>query len=428
MLFDDLKNMSIKNKIGSILLFIFVLSVANVIGVQLFVNNQNIVALKIFLATNLILSFLAVVVAWYILSKTIIDPISDIVKVANEIASGNLDHSLQGSELKGELGELINSFKVMTNNLEELINQVTDSSNTVASTAEEFAAATNEISTSTEELSSTIQQIAQGGQNQKTQIDGITSEIDNMTNMLRDTARSALAVAEKSTEATDAARKGSRSAMEAVERMETANQVVAESAGVVRELGTRSKEIGEIVNLITSIAEQTNLLALNAAIEAARAGEHGRGFAVVAEEVRKLAEGSGKAAEQIAVLIKEIQQETERAVDSMDHGAKEVSESTLVVNTALQALEEIAASVLDISAMIEQISSASENQTHAIEKIAKVAEEVSAVAEEAAASTEEASATTQEQTASMEEMNASARELAELSNNLLSVVGKFKVK
>ena len=108
--------------------------------------------------------------------------------------------------------------------------------------------------------------------------------------------------------------------------MKAIHEVVQNSTREVTELGDRSKAIGKVVDVITQIADQTNLLALNAAIEAARAGEYGRGFAVVAEEVKKLADGSAEAANQIAVIIREIQKEISRVVTTMSEGAEKVSE------------------------------------------------------------------------------------------------------
>ena len=104
--------------------------------------------------------------------------------------------------------------------------------------------------------------------------------------------------------------------------------MVEDLSSRIIDLGKHSQEIGQMLALITNIADQTNLLALNAAIEAARAGEHGRGFAVVAEEVRKLAEESGKAALEIAELVRIIQSNTEEAVDEAKAGARRVDEGS----------------------------------------------------------------------------------------------------
>jgi len=124
---------------------------------------------------------------------------------------------------------------------------------------------------------------------------------------------------------------GQQAVEEATHKIESLETTITQAADVMQALGKRSDEIGNIVEQISAIAQQTNLLALNAAIGAARAGEHGRGFAVVAEEVRKLAEQSSHSADDIAARISLIQSDTEKAVQAVNDGEKEV---TSIFNSA----------------------------------------------------------------------------------------------
>ncbi|MDO8915209.1 MAG: methyl-accepting chemotaxis protein, partial [Coriobacteriia bacterium] len=189
-----------------------------------------------------------------------------------------------------------------------------------------------------------------------------------------------------------------------------------------------SEEIGKIVDVITSIADQTNLLSLNAAIEAARAGESGRGFSVVAEEVRKLAEGSGKAAEQIGELIKEVQSETAKAVKYMEIGTSEVAIGTEVVGRTGEVLREINDAVSRTAVLADEIAKAMTTQRDRTSSVDRAMHDIAAVVEQNAASAEETAAAAQEQTACMEEVSSSAQDLADMAHRLEESVRIFRLE
>jgi methyl-accepting chemotaxis protein len=158
----------------------------------------------------------------------------------------------------------------------------------------------------------------------------------------------------------------------------------------VSTLGKKSEEIGQIIKVINDIADQTNLLALNAAIEAARAGEHGRGFAVVADEVRKLAERTTKATEEVSSSIREIQTETVHAVQQIEAGAGRVAKGVNLANSAGQALGRITQSSEGLSGMVQSIAAAADQQSSAASEIAGAVERINAVSRESAESANQA--------------------------------------
>jgi len=167
---------------------------------------------------------------------------------------------------------------------------------------------------------------------------------------------------------------------------------VNESANNIQKLADSAAQIGEIINVIDDIADQTNLLALNAAIEAARAGEQGRGFAVVADEVRKLAERTGKATNEITAMIKTVQTNTDDAVTSMESGLSEVDKGRELTDQAGNSLTEIVNMSDRVMDMIRQISTASEQQAATAEEITKNVESMLAVTHETAKGTEQSAA------------------------------------
>jgi methyl-accepting chemotaxis protein len=182
---------------------------------------------------------------------------------------------------------------------------------------------------------------------------------------------------------------------------------MANMAQIVSELGAQSREIGQIVEVITGIADQTNLLALNAAIEAARAGEHGRGFAVVAEEVRHLAEQSAQSTTKIIELVRSIQVETERTVVGINEGAAEAEESAEAVEHSGELLNAIILQIEEITSTINEISQGIRMITSGSQQLA---------------------ATTEEQSASMDSVAIAAQELSHMSERLQEVVRQFQLE
>ncbi|TFG90439.1 MAG: methyl-accepting chemotaxis protein, partial [Candidatus Atribacteria bacterium] len=217
-----------------------------------------------------------------------------------------------------EFGRMGKTLNEMFSNIAEIINVIRTTSDKVNFSAQSLSASTEEMNSITEETSLTVQTIAKSTDLQAQKVEDTIREIKNMERSVKQVANSAELAASAATNASETAIKGGEAAEKAVQKINTIYEVTKKSSEIIKNLGERSNQIGEIVDVITDIADQTNMLALNAAIEAARAGEAGRGFAVVADEVKKLAEGSAKAADEIAVLIRKTQEDTRTAVQSIE--------------------------------------------------------------------------------------------------------------
>jgi methyl-accepting chemotaxis protein len=178
--------------------------------------------------------------------------------------------------------------------------------------------------------------------------------------------------------------------------------------------------------LIRQISSQTNLLALNAAIEAARAGEHGRGFAVVAEEVRRLADSSSTAAEEVAKTVQFIRKQVREVAGTMDVGSARVQGIEVVATAAARALEDIAAAVHEVHAAAGEVVREAEANRGIVAQLGERTQEVSQAASEHASASEQVTAAAEEQTASTEEMAASAGDLLQGATRLTALMQDFK--
>jgi len=193
---------------------------------------------------------------------------------------------------------------------------------------------------------------------------------------------------------------------------------VRTSARQVEALARQSTAITDFIDLIKQISSQTNLLALNAAIEAARAGEHGRGFAVVAEEVRRLADSSASAAEDVTKTVAFFGRQITEVSDTMEVGSAKVAGIENVAHAAANALEEIVKAVEEVHEAASAVSTESRRNREIADELGARTAQVAQSANEHAAASEEVTAAAEEQSASTEEMASAASELLQGAHRL----------
>jgi len=379
----------------------------------------------------IILGVFAVVISLIIamvMGSLISRPIKGMAKTAKKIAAGDLTAEQIHIKNRDEVGDLALAFNQMAGNLKDLITNVRHNTVQVSGSAAELTASAEQTIQATEQITSSIQEVASGSEAQGKNATESSVSMKTMTTGIQQLAATTAAVSELAIETNTEANKGNESLHRVITQMNTINSAVLESASVVKNLENHSIEIGNIISLITDIAEQTNLLALNAAIEAARAGDHGRGFAVVADEVKKLAEQSKRSAEQIATLISEIQQNTNRAVTVMDTGTQEVQVGMQVVKVAEEGFSKIVELIEQVSKQIQEATTVSEEMSSSAEQIYASFDEIATIAQTSSSNLQNVASASEEQLATIEEVAASAATLSNMAEELQTQVARFKVE
>lgn len=320
------------------------------------------------------------------LAQSISRPVKLVADEAEKIASGDLTGNEIEVKTKDETAQLAKAFNTMQANLQDITYQLQEKSQLVASSAMELSASAENVSAGATETANNANEVATTVEQLNTNASGI---------------------ANSSKQAGEYAQEGNDGIQQIFTQMESIHQSTEASWKVTKGLNESAEKISKIVEMITQIADQTNLLALNAAIEAARAGEHGNGFAVVAEEVRKLAEQSSNAAQDIKSLILGIQQESQMAVSSMNENSIKVNEGSQVIQEVGQIFDRIITSIQDLTKDIMSLSSASEQISSSVQNVAAASEE---------------------QTATIEEVSSTTQNLSQMADDLEQISKRFKVR
>lgn len=371
---------------------------------------------------SLILSFILILLITSGFNKNI-RKLVETMKIAR---TGNL--SIQSNIVsKDEIGLLSQYFDETITELGQLVGNVQHVSSELTNAAQNLAATSEEVSASADEVAKTVEDIAKGAEDQALDAEksAMTSrDLSNQFKSLNHITGNMLNSAKLLNQANQTSFDAIHNLTETNVKSNEANVMISEA---VDQLSQKTQQIGGILDAISAISVQTNLLALNASIEAARAGEHGRGFAVVAEEIRKLAEESSRSADEVRLIVGNIQVDSKKTVTSMDLLKENAAAQDSSVKSVLDAFGTIGEAYSQISGHIGNIEQSVKELTVSQEIIHGNIENISAVSEQTAAAAEEVTASMDQQVSAVEEVAKSAQQLNEISTMLSKEISHFKI-
>ncbi len=330
--------------------------------------------------------------------RSIARPLQQLLETSQRVANGDLSCDMTTNS-RDEVGKVQEAVGLMVVNLRQIVGKI--------------VGATSSLASSSEELSATAHALEQSSIEQSSMVEQSSTAMTEMTQTIGEVAQNSTETSTTAEQMRVVAENGKSAMHQTAQELNRFADTVKTSALEVESLGQQSEEISSVVTLIRDIADQTNLLALNAAIEAARAGDQGRGFAVVADSVRKLAESTTAATEDIS-----------RTVKTMQTG---VSKSVLSMQQERQAIEKLLEHIGSTLGAIDLIVQSVEQVTGRVHRIAVAAEEQSATSCEISNSMESIHQISRELRLSFGDIKKSSEDLSGLANDLNSMVTWFKV-
>ncbi|NFG42030.1 methyl-accepting chemotaxis protein [Clostridium botulinum] len=399
-------------------------SVASVLSEkELFASVDKLMIMSLLITAAIVLVSAIIIV---FVAKQMTSPLASLSDFSEEISLGNLTNKLE-IDGEDEVAKVANGLNNTVFKLKEMISDISTSADEVMVVSNSLSLATSESLKGNEEVSKSMQEIAAGAVTQAqgaSEASIVTGELIEEINEVFKKCNHMINIVEKSSDISNSVSKGVKEAIDSIQNIAETNKLNVQETQTLLE---QSKEIGQIVDVISEISEQTNLLSLNAAIEAARAGEQGKGFAIVADEVRQLAEQSANSSKKIANLISMIQNQIEIISNKMETGTCEVVsgvEKATLVGENFKEIERVFTTVINVA---DEVSKATNRMEKKASTTSDIINNVAAITEENSAATEQVTASNEEQIAFMHEIVDSTYKLEDLVNNLNNTVERFKL-
>ncbi len=389
--------------------------------------SESTISQLVILIIVMILALIAAIGIAVILIKGINKSINHVIEGLKRASKGEFDFEIKMDSRTEEFGVIEEHFNEMKESVAELISHVDEEAENLNINAGKSLVISEDIASSIEQVSKTITEIAQGTTESADNLESITGHMDDLSEAMNNMQEGSHVVSNMAKETNDLSGKGLEMISTVIDKTEETKKSTLTVKNVVEEVSDSISNIKVINETIKGFTEQTNLLALNAAIEAARAGEAGKGFAVVAEEIRKLAEETSVSSKQIDDIVKEIDDRSRVAVDSVESTVNIVKLQDEAVNETKDVFNNIISSIETLVEKVYEINEGLDMVHEMKDKVVGQVENLSAILEETAAGTEEVTASSEEVAASAQDFVNNFKEVSEMAQDLKENVNKFKL-
>jgi methyl-accepting chemotaxis protein len=388
-------------------------------------SGTRINSLRLYLIGGGVLSILIIILFMLNLIRSIIGPIKKITAASLTNLKGELGRKIE-IDSNDEIGSLANAFNSLSSLLAEIIIKTGEISEAVSKHAFANTSASKELNSSASNISNSIQGMARGTFIQIKQLEKTAKTAEQSMENFHKLSAMIRLQSEKIIFADDVSKTGKEATKEAILKMSKIIETVEHLSATVKQLKDRSTQIEQIMETITKIAEQTNLLAINTSIEAARVGEGAREFRMIADEVRKLAEASGRGSEKIVKILKAISNDTNNLISAAELETKVVADGVSSLNNTAQIIEKLSRIISELGDNSSSIGAGITGQTASCEKLSKDMDAMSSITEENAHNSEDVLKLSEKQNDLAKKISESSRELTRLSNILSEIAGQFK--
>lgn len=370
------------------------------------------------------ISVLIATVIQFLIVRNALAPLRDLREGLRRVGEGDLSIKLE--ERPDDIGIINAYFNNTIEKFKGIIDKLKQTAEQVSSSSQELSVSTKENSMAVQGIVSSIVELRAGVQLQETSVPKYLDIVYEMEDRMEEITNIAKQMTKESEGTKHHSEKGNGIIEQTMNQMNIIQNAVQDLSSIIYSLEVRSKEISDIVTVITSVSNQANSLALHATIEASHAEETGEGFAVVADKVRKLAEQTEASAKDIAKLIGDTQAETEEAVVSMQKTSKEVESGMKLVESSGAFFEKISKSAQTVTNQVGVVSSNSNNILQNSQNIVRVVNELSLIANKYANSSSNVEKSMKEQEMSVQDIAELASSLSWLSQELQELIGEFK--